>query len=762
VTALRLLVLGWLAAAGCVLLDDRQLELRPAGVLFAGEGGATDARGRPVVEFEVRSAATMVEVELDGVVQGTRPANRRVTFDPTGLRPGQHLFTVRELDAARPKHASRTLAWYPFLPRMSWVSPSPPEAPLDTTTVRLAWEQPLVSEAVTPAHAWLEADGVRLDATPRLEGDGRVLALDLPAPLGSYGEVVAHATVGLFGSPGTSGVTIAWKGSLVEARIARTTGTSDLVSGAVGLGVYATQDPRFSPQIELLAGERVVATFDATGTPWNATWDTTQVPDGDYPLSLRVAPGFRVRYTAPSPTLTVLNASVGVTSCARAPGPFSPLGHDCFTATLSSAGEITGTTFLVAGHILPVSTLAGVLCPDVGQYHSPWEPLTPPLFEPTDMDGTAVLQVTTRSPTGVAGGGSCVVAFPPWTAAAGDPLPGLEATGSVALAPDGQTCLFTPLSCVDGQGGVVVAIGRSGAEAGKVRGWVRVGAEWTPSAILNREPGSVASGLAGFYWIERTGSGPGHAYSADWAQPLNLDPARDASALGVALGEYWTLTSPTYAWSEEAAPAGRVVVVLRDELPRLHPEAVATAPAVMRPQVLFGPEPYFATFAAWTEAPPGGVARVRAATVPGTEPVVPFDGVDNEDPGIDAAEPTVFAATGVAAVAWREGGRILARVITSQGVGPAVALNADLSRAARSPRFDGSGRTPTLYWLEAQGDGGEAIRVRRYTGSEWLLYPQPVNGPTPGRVDSFTVESHRVAWVDGEGKVHLRVANFER
>ncbi|MFT3914039.1 MAG: hypothetical protein QM704_07965 [Anaeromyxobacteraceae bacterium] len=514
---------------------------------------------------------------------------------------------------------------------------------------------------------------------------------------------------------------------------------------------------RFPPAVQLRAGERVIATLGPAPPPLPVEWDTTGVPEGTYPLSL-AADGYRFRYTPAPPTLVVANAPAEGITCPAPTGDVRPLGDVCVTVVPPAGVTIVEGAFEVAGRTsaaaIPGNRACSALARDVGSF---WEPLVGPGFEAPDLGGTATFTATLRTAAGVTGTASCTLAWPAWRAPLPDPLPGPVAASEVSLVADSGTCGLLSGLCLGGNDGLLLAIG-AGAEAGRVRAWAFTDGGWTSGGSLGGGANVAASALAGDLWVERSAGGPGRLRQAQTIPDLNLDPAADADEPAVSPGGTVVGQSATRAWTEAQA-SGRAIVVYGRPVPRLDPAAVASQPAVTEPVALFGLDP---TFAAWIERAPGGVARVRAATPsPYADPVW-YEGVTNADPAVDAAEPAVFAAKGIAIVAWREGGKLLARVVTAGGVGPPEVLNADPARAARRPRFDADGRTPTLYWLEADAAGGEAIRVRRYTGSSWLLYPQAVNGPAPGAVRSYAVDAHRVVWVDGAGGVHLRVAGFPR
>ncbi|MFT3914038.1 MAG: hypothetical protein QM704_07960 [Anaeromyxobacteraceae bacterium] len=186
----RVLLVGLaLAAAGpaCVLVDDRTLEVLPADVLFAGATGDVDHDLEPVLELEARTTAARVELLLDGVRVGDHPANGKIRqpfpFSPYvgGPTTGEHLLTVREVGVARPKEVTRRFEFFPSRPA---VVPDPPEgyAALDTRTIRLRFEHAPVASRLGADDIRLELDGVP-SGGPRVEGDGTVLAFDLPSPL---------------------------------------------------------------------------------------------------------------------------------------------------------------------------------------------------------------------------------------------------------------------------------------------------------------------------------------------------------------------------------------------------------------------------------------------------------------------------------------------------------------------------------------------------------------------------------------------------
>jgi hypothetical protein len=119
-------------------------------------------------------------------------------------------------------------------------------------------------------------------------------------------------------------------------------------------------------------------------------------------------------------------------------------------------------------------------------------------------------------------------------------------------------------------------------------------------------------------------------------------------------------------------------------------------------------------------------------------------------------------------VAWVEGGQVLARVAefdSGPAFGDPVVLNADPARPARSPRATIGPPVPilefpTVVFLES-GPAGDEIRARKWDGAQWMLVSVPANAGLPGPVTWLAASPGPVvAWVDQDGLVRVRVANF--
>jgi len=746
-----LLLVAALGCAGCVLLDSHSLEVVPGGVAFVSrtpEGGAGTFR------IEVSSPAREVEVAVDGAVAGRFATGKplEVPMPSSAAGPGAHEVSVRELGLPSARTARLQAAFYPSAPSVVVVWPRPGEpAPDGPITLGVTFSQTLPRALVTAEHAWILADGVRLPARPRLAADGSTLQLDLGGPLSAHRRVEVVISRRMFGDEGEERV--AWRAASIGLQVGVVSPIPNVDPPSSSYVVQVTAadvGTVVPPWLELRGGPLLIATLE--GLPgkrtWQVPWETAAVPDGDYPLTVVAPAGFEVTYSSPPPTVRIDNVAPGLVAC-----PTLATYASCVRPALDGPGFLGDVRMLLGGVTVEFyERHDGARCPRVDD--GPWaEPLVPAAFGPAQMSGTARLEIETQTRSFLRRTVVCEQPLPPWAARWGDPVPGVLAAGDVVLLRE-ETCVDGV--CPEAPRDALLAMG-TGAAAGKVQLWTRAASGWSAGPPLNRDPAAAASGLSGLYWLERAGGGPGlvRTFSAD---PLNLDPSAGATSLAASLYEPWVLTSDTAAWSEAAAQ-GRVVVVDGIELPRLASDAVADAPATVWPRgLLEGLE--WERLVAWIETPPGGVARLRAARVPQLGPASILGGVDNLDPGVDARSPTVFGGYGVAVVAWLEGDRVIARVITPAGVEDAIPLG-DPSRRARAPRLDPNGRAPVLYWIEETG-AGDAIRVARRGASGWTLDPVPVNGPLLGEVPSFAVDTQRVSWVDGAGALHVRFANFPR
>jgi hypothetical protein len=155
----------------------------------------------------------------------------------------------------------------------------------------------------------------------------------------------------------------------------------------------------------------------------------------------------------------------------------------------------------------------------------------------------------------------------------------------------------------------------------------------------------------------------------------------------------------------------------------------------------------------------GGVPQIRAAWNLFFGLWSALDGSLNLDPAAPASDP---AAAQGGAVAWIEGGQVLARIIEGPmgfTAGDPAVLNVDPSRAARWTRATTSAGRPTVVFVET-GSGGDEIWVRRYEDGAWTLLPGPVNADAPGPVTALAASfGPSIAWADEAGHVRVRVFN---
>jgi hypothetical protein len=237
---------------------------------------------------------------------------------------------------------------------------------------------------------------------------------------------------------------------------------------------------------------------------------------------------------------------------------------------------------------------------------------------------------------------------------------------------------------------------------------------------------------------------------------------------------------PILAWSEEDGAGGRTIRArVRWEYPtwdwheiagdvRADPAASAEAPSLSANEPASGS--FANVFLAFLETAPGGVPQVRAAealTRASIPTWTPLAATLNRDPSVPAADPSTWAR-GTTVVAWVEGGQVLARVAefdSGPAFGDPVVLNADPARPARSPRATIGPPVPilefpTVVFLES-GPAGDEIRARKWDGAQWMLVSVPANAGLPGPVTWLAASPGPVvAWVDQDGLVRVRVANF--
>lgn len=732
-----------LGAGGCVLADTHTLEVEPKDAIVVA--------GPAAFSLDVRSPAREVEVALDGAVLGRYAPGRRGLTLPASVAAGVHDLAVRELGLPSASTLHRALGFYPSGVAIKSQSPSASEvAPDGPITLGVTFPVTILCPLVTPENAWLESGGARLAVKPRCSDDRLTILFDLQGGLAAQGTVEGVVSGRLFGQAGE--LRARWSGGIVQVSMGIASPLpNDPPTSTYVIGVSVELGSAAPAQLELRAGSILVATLG--GLPqqksWQVTWETAQVPDGDYPLTVQAPPPFRVAYSPPgAPTVTVDNVPPGLAQC-----PVLASYRSCLRPVLDGPGFLGDARLVLSG--LTVAFFVdhdGNYCPKADDGPS-FEPLTPPAYGPADLSGTARLEFDVYTKQFKKGLVTCDQALPRWAPLWGDPLHGIVAAGRIAHV-EATDCVNGV--CPPAARDAFLAIG-AGADAGKVRLWTRSGGAWSSSATLNHDAAASASGLAGRYWIERVGGGAG-VVRTDGPDPLNAVAGADATSLAGAMHEPWVLTQDVAAWSEQASQSGRVVVVAGTPLPRRDPGAVADEPAVMFAWALLDGLSA-EKLVAYTERAPGGTARLRAARV-SSGGVTFLDAIDSLDWTTDARTPTVFGAFGLAAVAWLEHDRVLTEVVTNASSGAVTPLG-DATRKAREPRFDPNGRTPVLYWIE-ETPAGDAIRVARYRSDGWKYDPSPVNEPVSGAVPSFAVDANRVSWVDGAGAVHVRFANFPR
>jgi hypothetical protein len=143
-------------------------------------------------------------------------------------------------------------------------------------------------------------------------------------------------------------------------------------------------------------------------------------------------------------------------------------------------------------------------------------------------------------------------------------------------------------------------------------------------------------------------------------------------------------------------------------------------------------------------------------------------GVVNVDPSDLAADPWLASIAGAPYIAWREdAGSVeqvhVARLSGSSWTAVGGVLNLDPTKDANEPSIASIGGTPYVVW-DDESNGGDEVRIARWTGSAWSLVGDALNpgessfGPVPRIADVGGAPS--VAWSEPGSVDLVRVSQF--
>jgi hypothetical protein len=718
---------------GCLLLDGREeLKLSPPGTLYASEGVRLRANGQ----------CEEVAIEIDGRDAGTVPANADVyvPLGPLALSDGPHRLVARARDgmlAGSKVEATIEVDTREFA--LVDIAPSPGLADADPFTATFTFSRRI--ETFSPPSASIERNGGSSRSTATsVSADRRsiTVALDGMVEDGEPSSLLVLVT------PAGAAGGVAVRGGPWRAP-AFTVDVSAPAPGALATGPMhftATAVGELPSAAELWAGDRLITALGPP--PWDVEFDPRTLPDGLWQLAVRAA-GSYVHGTFPSIRVDFTPPTVVSCSPEESP-PDQASAAECIRVVFSEF--VTGATqdarLMVGGSPRETRVDFGTgvtaslrLCPTQPLPIAAL-PAIETVFLPVlrDWNGNALEPFT------------CAMTIPAWRAPFGP-----------SAADDTAEVAFPLLDCA----GKLLAIPRPGASgAGRVQAWSPApSGGWMVDGALSVESGSVASDLSSAAWIERIGAGPGRVYPCHGSgAALNADTGRDARhPSGDDFGY-------RVAWSEEDASGGRIVRMRHwssalgwspvPSPPRLSAGSVADYPAACEGALASGG--YVTDLAAWIEAEPGGVARLRGAShVAGVWTDV--SEIGNVDPSQPASEPTVRIEDHFHrnVVAWREGAAVMARIRDGATWTSPAMLNRDPVRAARLPRPARYLQPDlVLYWVEETPSGDE-IWARQWNGTSWELLPGPVNAGTEGtRIVGLDAASWNVTWVDDAGIVRVR------
>jgi hypothetical protein len=756
--------LAWLAMLpGCLVLDGRDtLEIEPAGTIY-------NYRDAAEVYLRVNGSLDTFTVKVaDTLVEGTFPANQTVRVPlPSGIADGTYRLVLRAHEGTLPRSVERTLVVDRKPPTWSVAPPPGRVTSGEPFTVNVTCSRPLVPSSVTPSSARVGYPYQPSLAPPVLSGDARTVSFTLPASLDVLGSVSVSLEVALAGSPYTQSFGFGpWYAPTVNVAVSQPP-DGQATNGVITFSATATG--AIPASAELLAGDNVIATLGAP--PWSIPWDTRSTPEGTYPLSVRSQ---GIHFVGNFPEVTIDRTPPALVRCAPQYSAVDDVrASECVIVEFSEPVFGNGPDLLLSGISRGVWRSNDCYTPQWGQSRCVACPIGTAV-DPTTLP--AVQTVSLPPPQdragNLAGANTCPpMTLPPWRRPWGEgPL--VAAQGTLAA---GEIALQGYSSSL-GESATLLAIPPAGGPTSGVVGLWSSSAPspWTLGRTLNVEA-QPASDLGNGIWTERAGNGPGHVYRIDNDPPgpLNRDPARDARNPSASLLE-WGVDA--VAWSEELPAGGRAICVKKRQssFPTWYDEggpplssssAVADEPSV-GPTYRGAFSGVANIFVAWVETAPGGLPQVRAAlgddrfTIPPVTTWVVFPQVANVDPSQAAGEPSAWLGDWLgdpAAVAWREGGKVLAR--HSQAAWAAVELNVGPENTARLPHFDRAAARPVVYWVETSA-GEDQIWARQWDGSAWVLLPGPLNAGIPGAVRRLDVAAGAVLWVDDTGAVRFRAANF--
>jgi hypothetical protein len=718
-----------------------------------------------VDSYEVEGRVSTAAFELVDVLPGTE-ASDLVDSDPT-LPDGTPLsFRVRAVKDGKPSAYSNE-ASIASIKRFSVLS-ALPEPGVFVVPDGFAADFAFNNE-IDPASAnagsmtFLDSARKPLPTTVEVGKGGKSVHLVLEVPLASVSEV--SATVQARSQNGQTASISAGPWSAPTASVFQHQELSILpTNGAIRLDLpdpIALVQPQHAV---LLAGSIPIA--DLGSPPWGpVVWDTSTVPEGLYPLSIRI-PGFFPNDTWTQGPQVLVDRTPPHVTCAPESGQPDQVGlietiRVLFDEDLFDAAPV----LLVDGvahptRAFPQSFVETDLFWDVALPKAPFV-------------GSVSLGPNARDAAGNRAILTCKFQVPTWLRRWGPSLASADGpvlASSVALdprapAPNGVFVGWVPPSGTQGEGRLFAATFSPAATATPV-------AVSTPGAVVSSV--SLASGTLA--WTESVASGPGSvmvaqfqasAWVVDPASPLNFDRTRDANHVAAAQTDNGTFSAGrALVWSEDDSNGGRILRGSQFTFPSwvpltldvgATPAGIADFPSFTANFPAIGPS--FSAFVSFLDTPPGGLPQMRTSNgnLGSVPKFVPGVGPLNADPSSAASDPSGFAFGG-AVVAWVEGGKVYARTAEFDfGIfSSAVVLNSDPARAARSPRV---ANRNTVVFVEA-GPNGDEIRAKRWDAGAWndlgVLNP----GAT-GAVTALAVAPGPfVAWADGGGAVHLLQGNF--
>jgi hypothetical protein len=277
-------------------------------------------------------------------------------------------------------------------------------------------------------------------------------------------------------------------------------------------------------------------------------------------------------------------------------------------------------------------------------------------------------------------------------------------------------------------------------------------AAWVERDALGGDRVRAGLGLRGIDWIT-----PGALSTSVAASPA--EPAAYASRSF--MSQAWA------AWTEATAAGGRVARAasfgppLNDSDLGASGDAATTSTATA-PSIYFLAGGFDA-YLAWVEREGTGPARLRIASP--RSPAWMDWGAPAEALVVDDATRPAVTAFGFTAptVVWSSGGllRLSSRDPDSGAWSPALVLNDDPAASASAPRLDAPAVgdvAPSIAWIERSARG-DRILIRTRTAGTWELHPEAANADLAGQVAELALGADTVTWVDGTGRVFVRLLN---